>query len=368
MHKYLRYAVITVAVLLAITGCTTNSFVSHCGYKIPATGAGQNLNRAIAVEQTLLNTQKRNDLWQQAGWWNSANILESLIDFNRLTHTDFTQCLQSLYKKNVICFRGHFIMGHAFDDNEWWALAWLKAYDLTGDKKYLAVAQGIFEDCRKRAWDHVCGGGIRWANNIEYKNAITNELFMQLAARLALEPADSAKKDYYLSWAIKDWQWIKNSSMINSDHMINDGLTTDCRNNNGFTWTYNQGVILGALKDLFLLTGDSTYLLQAQTLACASMKKLSNAQGILTEPGDDKPGHDKNQFKGIYIRYLAILNTQLNDTTIKNFILSNAGYVWQHARSADNFIDFNWSGPCKARSGSAQGSAMDMMNAALMQQ
>ena len=365
MHKTAFFLLVT-TILLGLSACKENAFVSHCNYRVQAPGDNEKLNRAIAVEKNLLNAQNIYSLWKRAGWWNSANILEALIDFNRITHQDFKKCLNNIYVKNVHVFRGHFIMGHSFDDNEWWGLVWLKAFDMTGDKRYLRVSRGIFKDMVSRAWDDSCGGGVRWANNIWYKNAITNELFMELAARLALEPADSLKRGYYLEWALKDWNWIKNSGMINNEQMINDGLNK-CTNNKGATWSYNQGVILGGLKDLYLLTGDSTYLKEAGILAYASMKHMANNEGILTEPGDRKPDHDKNQFKGIYMRYLAILNTQLKDNNIKAFILTNADYTWQHARNADNWFGFYWGGPFADWSSSTEGSVMDLMNAALMQ-
>ena len=366
MSKQIIYGVI-VALVCGLSACKENAFINHCDYTIPQAGDNEKLNRAIAVEKNLLQVQNIHSLWKRGGWWNSANILEALVDFNRITHQDFKKCLNNIYVKNVHVFRGHFIMGHSFDDNEWWGLVWLKAYDMTGDKRYLRVAKGIFNDMVNRAWDGKCDGGIRWANDIWYKNAITNELFMELAARLALEPADSAQRGYYLQWAVKDWNWIKNSGMINKEQMINDGLNDKCVNNKGATWSYNQGVILGGLKDLYLLTGDSAYMKEVRALAYASMKHLANKDGILTDPGDKKPGGDKNQFKGIYVRYLAILNLQLKDSNIKDFILTNADYTWQHARNADNWIDFYWSGPYADWSSSAQGSAMDLMNAALMQ-
>jgi len=87
-----------------------------------------------------------------------------------------------------------------YDDEAWWALAWLRAYDLTvalgkSDDRYLAMAVVIFNDMTK-GWDEVCDGGIYWSKdhtddkdppngpNGPYKNAIANELFLALAAGL----------------------------------------------------------------------------------------------------------------------------------------------------------------------------------------
>lgn len=35
----------------------------------------------------------------------------------------------------------------------------------------------------------------------------------------------------YLNQAVEVTEWFKQSGMINQDNLINDGLTSDCRNN-----------------------------------------------------------------------------------------------------------------------------------------
>ena len=46
-----------------------------------------------------------------------------------------------------------------YDDEGWWILAWIKAYDLTNDNKYLKMAKITFSDMAL-GWDSVCGGGV----------------------------------------------------------------------------------------------------------------------------------------------------------------------------------------------------------------
>ena len=57
--------------------------------------------------------------------------------------------------------QGDFI-SQATDDTEWWALAWIDAYDLTGDTKYLNEAVTIATHVNS-LWDtSSCGGGVWW--------------------------------------------------------------------------------------------------------------------------------------------------------------------------------------------------------------
>jgi hypothetical protein len=164
-------------------------------------------------------------------------------------------------------------LNQAYDDEGWWALAWIKAYDLTNDHRYLDMAVTIFNDMQG-GWDGTCGGGLYWLKNHEngqgqspYKNAIANATFAAVAASLylrfkALYPSGTAPSsvDAYLSTAKQAWQWFSipwPKGMLKG-HLIVDGMTYCVPG--GPVWTYNQGVILGALCDLFQSTREPSYL------------------------------------------------------------------------------------------------------------
>ena len=130
------------------------------------------------------------------------------------------------------------------DDEGWWALAWIAAYDVTGNWQYLATAESIFEDMKAAAGTTPCGGLIWWDKSHTYVNAIANELFLDVAAHLANRGGNRAT--YYLSWAQKQWAAFKASGMINDQNTINDGLNiTTCKNNG--QWSY--AVSLHTLTD-----------------------------------------------------------------------------------------------------------------------
>jgi uncharacterized membrane protein len=119
-----------------------------------------------------------------------------------------------------------------YDDDLWWALAWINAYDVTKNARYLYLAEGIFTAVGK-TWGTRCfNGGIWWSWKKDYVNAIANELFMSTAAHLA-NRVSPRKKGIYLNWTERSLNWFLNSGMINEGWTINDGLTDECKNNDG---------------------------------------------------------------------------------------------------------------------------------------
>ena len=126
-----------------------------------------------------------NKLWKKSGWWNNANILEAIVDFDKLTgNANEDQKVQAIFRANRMVFRGGF-RNSFYDDELWWALAWLKAYELYHRPEYLRVSERIFEDTRITTdGTIIAAAGVWWNQHKHYKNAIPNELFIALAAKL----------------------------------------------------------------------------------------------------------------------------------------------------------------------------------------
>ncbi|MBV9385254.1 MAG: glycoside hydrolase family 76 protein [Chroococcidiopsidaceae cyanobacterium CP_BM_ER_R8_30] len=301
-------------------------------------------------------------LWGVKKRWNSANALETTIDYLALTHTKtyFTTILTTFEKHQ----NSKFLNPWFYDDEGWWALAWIKAYDLTGEIRYLNMAKTIFEDMKK-GWDSTCGGGIWWHKKRKYKDAITNELFLSVAAKLHLRTYNDQRTGSYLDWAQQEWLWFKSVGLINSNNLINDGLNSACQNNGGTIWTYNQGVILSGLVDLYKSTNDTSLLLQSQLIANTAIYKLA-PNGILQEPCEPfNCGIDSSQFKGIFMRNLSYLNQIVDRQTYREFIIKNAHSIWLRNRNQVNQFGLSWAGPFDSADAIRQSSAMDAINAAL---
>lgn len=312
---------------------------------------------AIAVEALQTFYDADSGLWRTTGWWNSANALGALIDYAARTG-DASQVpiIANTFEKNA---HGGFI-NDFYDDEGWWALAWIKAYDLTDEQRYLDAARVLFDDMRS-SWDDVCGGGV-WSNKVKrYKNAIANELFLVVAARLHAK----TRHDEHLEWARREWSWFARSGLINTQHLVNDGLTPDCRNNGGVTWTYNQGVILGGLVALHESTGDESLLSMARAIADAAIMHLANDDRVLVEPYEPDLGNDGPQFKGIFARNLAVLYETTREPRYRDFLVANADSIWERSRNPSNFFGVRWTGPFDTSDAARQSSALDALNATL---
>src|SRR5580693_1394343 len=302
--------------------------------------------------------------WTSTGWWNAANALTAVIRYSKLTgDSSHDGCMAATFAAAQRQHAG--FINDYYDDNAWWALAWVAAFDMTRDSRYLDAARTIFTH-NTGGWDDTCRGGLWWTTSRNYKNAITNELFLTLAALLHQRtPGDGS----YLSWAQREWKWFHASGLIGPSGLVNDGLTSACAHNGGTTWTYNQGVVLGGLAALFEITGDRAYLQQGEAIANATLANLvtpktAKVPGILAEPCETAAAGcngDQVQFKGIFARNLFDFYQQSHQPAYTAFLLANAASVWNNNKNAAYQFGTHWMGPFDKADAGRQSSALDAL-------
>ena len=331
----------------------------------PATAYLQESTEAVQTLQTWYTPES--GLYRTTGWWNSANAITVLVDYARVSGS--TQYGSVFANTFVAAQKTHTgFLNKFYDDEGWWALAWIDAYDLTKNQEYLAMSESIFADMAA-SWDDTCGGGIWWSKDKRYKNAIANELFLSVAAHLGNRTSGSARKNYF-TWANREWAWFRASGMINDKGLINDGLertpSKACRNNGRTTWTYNQGVVLGGLSELSKAKHDHMLPEAAEKIASAAIAQLADSNGILHDPCEPRCGEDGVQFKGIFVRNLVLLNRTRPNSTYESFVDKNADALWKDARGPENQLSERWSGPFDSANAASETSALDALVGATM--
>lgn len=291
--------------------------------------------------------------------WQSANALGAVIDYMRASGSRaFLADLSSTYRAHH--GRDNFLDGY-YDDEGWWALTWINAYDLTGNLDYLGQARDIFADMT-RGWDGTCGGGIWWSKARHYKNAIANELFLQVAVALhERTPGDTADA----RWAEREWSWFAGSGMLTRSGLVIDGLAGCKPDLSSPTWTYNQGMLIGGLVALAGMTGRVSLLATAERIADAVIGSAElSPHGILREPCEPTSCDlDQQLFKGIFAENLKLLADRAGrarSRSYRAYLHRNAAAVWADDRRGDLF-GLRWAGPFDSASIGRQVSALDIL-------
>jgi hypothetical protein len=113
-----------------------------CPARDPASGNLADLTEEQLAAQGIQKLQswydQKKGLYRTTGWWNSANAITTLADYAQATGSrQFDPVFRNTFtvaQKTSAGFLNRF-----YDDEGWWALAWIEVYDLTLRKQYLSI-------------------------------------------------------------------------------------------------------------------------------------------------------------------------------------------------------------------------------------
>jgi hypothetical protein len=214
-----------------------------------------------------------------------------------------------------------------YDDNAWVGLDFLQEYDLTHQQSDLARAEGIFRFVVS-GWDTsttvACPGGVFWE---DVAGSTRNTISNAPNAEVGLEIYQATHDPYYLTWATRMYDWVR-GCLMTSNGMYYDHLD-DSGDVNTALWSYNQGTMIGAGTLLYQVTGDRTYLQQAEQTAAASVSYYSS---------DGNLYHQPDVFNAIFFRNLFALAKIDHDPSYARMAASYADTAWLQDRQSNGLF------------------------------
>jgi predicted alpha-1,6-mannanase (GH76 family) len=336
------------------------------------------LSMAMATLVGLYFNKEEGFFYDPSHWRNAVaeSAMESYQQTTGDTTYDYTFDTGQLQDSPLSFFENNYN-----DDTAWWGLALLQGYQINHNPSYLANAEAIANYIAK-TWNNStkCGsytGGVPWQRSgpsYGYTGAIQNGLFLELTAWLHNTivkngGTDSLKNPKsYISWAMKEWNFFKEEGLFHSDLITpippgfagppgglepywvpnasptlspqkyppNSKQSTACGGLRYRIFTYNQGVLIAGLAQLYTATNENlTYLTDAEDIANSVLKPPTPQQslyavkafftgkspwiftffgsGVLVEPQDalystTEGLGDGAAFKGIFVRDLRMLD------------------------------------------------------------
>jgi len=233
-----------------------------------------------------------------------------------------------------------------YDDENWITLALLHSYRVTGETMYLDQAKVVFADIMK-AWDTTCcgthKGGLFWKKPAESKVTAINAGAVISASLLYAATSDAT----YLAFAKKAYDFWSNTMVDAATGHVYDGMDNAGNINTTWSFTYNEGLFIGAAVELARVTHDDSHVALAHKVAGYMMTKEIEHTPLGTILSDGNCSGDGQMFKGIGARYLGELYAlDPTHTEYRDFLRRSADALWTLNRDpATSHVSCDWQGP-----------------------
>ena len=328
------------------------------------------------------------------GFWQNGVVLETLANFVAYTRSRrYESVLLAAWRSIDDLLHAYFPLPSC-DDELWFALAFARIYEVTGQVRFLNTSQQLLNFTWHTCWDFTgtCSGGMFFGDGHRIKITITNAQTLLLAAKLYR----LTSHDEHLHQALQVAAYLTNNQVLHADsHLVSDELdVTSCQPNARTNYSYNAGMTLAGLTELYKSTNRTSVLQLAHAVARANIAHLSR-DGVLTEycdPLDSCAADlDAHAFKGIFVRslrYLMDVSSPQQRRQYQAWIQLNIDHVIKHASCGDarrdvtncniSFIDgapdvnatgpvfdTNWAGNYTRSSPASQTQVLDLLTAGI---
>lgn len=286
-----------------------------------------------------------------------VELLEQLYDnadyyLGTFTLTSYTQTKEwTVYGVNRGSSKGSAeVEGvmNVYDDQMWLVREYLESYKVTGNERYLQIAEYLTEYVLD-GWDSTFDsngnevGGIPWGPGYVSKHSCSNgpmvsplvwlheiykgkndeitHRYINSEDRRTRVKDQMNKSDYYLMFAQKVYDWQVDNLL--GSHGVYDDMMGGCTPGNpeyetidgvsyrkgvictdrvGPPYTYNSGTMVSGAADLYRATGDQKYIREGSDLSDASFSYFANEGANVSGYYTYDIGGFRNWFNGVLLR------------------------------------------------------------------
>lgn len=232
-----------------------------------------------------------------------------------------------------------------YDDIMWWVISMARAYEVTGDQKYLDHSISGFH----RVWYGAPGidagsydpvdGGMFWDWHDAAKGKMACINYPTVIAAMTLY--NITKDNDYLNKAKEIYQWAHDNLFDSRNGRVADSK----HGSNSPDWTlhtYNQATCIGAAVMLYKATGEQHYLDDAVLTADYTKNTMSAPLSIL--PYEN--GEEQGVYNAILGQYMIRLIEDCNKPEYLPWLRRNINYGWKNRDVTRKLTTKNYIIPC----------------------
>ena len=229
-----------------------------------------------------------------------------------------------------------------YDDNIWIGIDFCNLYQTTEDERFLSQARLIWKFIES-GMDAQLGGGVFWCEqNRASKHTCSNAPAAVYALKLHL----ATRETHYLNQAKELYAWTRNHLLDTTDYVYFDNINLRGEISKA-KFAYNTGQMVQAAALLYQITGENTYLQDAQKSAKACHEYFFKA--ISFSEGEQfriiKP--DNVWFSAVMLRGLIELyGIDHNDTYLRD-VQKSLDCAWKFARDEYGLFQRDYCGYLK---------------------
>jgi hypothetical protein len=216
-----------------------------------------------------------------------------------------------------------------YDDNAWVVLGLIEAYEVGHDPKDLDRASATLRYVLSGEDDQL-GGGLYWRELAkESKNTCSNAPGIAAALRVYTYTHDRSQLDA----AIRLYRWTVKHLRDDRDYLYYDNLTL-AGHLSDKKWSYNTALMIRSGCLLYDVTGDATYLHDAEHSAASAVAKwVDPATGTFADP---------SYFAHLLADALLDLSARDHDPRWAAIDHQAIAWVWANLRDPAGFFPERW--------------------------